>query len=110
MFFLDTGHISVREVQTEGNAVAWEYHWGDKLVIAGSSNSSVAGINVECFVWHYAYSGNQSFIPQKKIAREVTGSQITIGVKEIHHDQHLFHRRPHRVEIQLVPRMHLFWV
>lgn len=47
MFFLDIGHIIVWEVQTEGNAVTREYHWGYNLVIAGSRNSSVAGINVE---------------------------------------------------------------
>lgn len=56
MFFLDTGHVIVWEVQTKGNTVPWEYHRGDNLGAAGSSNSSVAGINVERFVWHYAYS------------------------------------------------------
>lgn len=75
MLFLDTGHVFVREVQTEGNAIAGEYHWGDKLVIARSSNSPVAGINVECCVWHYAYSG----ISHSSFKNDVEGRYGQLG-------------------------------
>ena len=86
MFFLDTGHIVIWEIQTQGNTVAREDHWGEKLVITGSSNSSLVGINVKRCVWHYAYSENQSVIPET-MAREDTGSKITVCVQEVQHDQ-----------------------
>lgn len=75
MFFLDTGHVIVWEAQTKGNTIPWEYHWGDNLVVAGSSNSSVVGINVECFVWHYSYSGiSHSSFKKNEVAGADTGS------------------------------------